>query len=216
MNKFRLEFLSDGIFAIVMTLLVIEIKVPELHGSFSEEKLLHSLQDILPLFFAYFLSFCLLITYWTIHNFLFTVMAKNTTRVLNNFNFLFLAFICLVPFSAHFLGSYPTSPVSVMFYSINVLINALILLATREYIIRSKEVENVEIKLIDKFYGTVRILGTVGFAVLAILLSFYNTYLSIGLLLFNVAINLIPGALAFLLRITKLDSKVMMKEIQKI
>ena len=58
MFKQRLEAVSDGVFAIVMTLLVIEIKVPEIHGSFSEEKLWHRIVQLSPLFFGFLSKFC--------------------------------------------------------------------------------------------------------------------------------------------------------------
>lgn len=100
MSKFRLEALSDAVFAIVMTLLVIEIKVPELYGKFSEEGLLHGLEELLPLFFAYFLSFTMIATFWYTHNFLFSLMAKTVNRNLMNLNFVFMAFLSLIPFSS--------------------------------------------------------------------------------------------------------------------
>ena len=60
----RVDALSDAIFAIVMTLLVIEIRVPELHGAVSNTDLWHSLLGISDLLLSYVLSFLVLFNFW--------------------------------------------------------------------------------------------------------------------------------------------------------
>ena len=61
MNKNRLDALADGIFAIVMTILVFEIKVPLLPYGYTDIALLNSLIKVYPLFLSYLLSFSLLL-----------------------------------------------------------------------------------------------------------------------------------------------------------
>ena len=61
--KIIFKFRLDAVFGIVLTLLVIEIKVPELHSKFSEGELLHNLQELTPLFLAYFLGFAIISSY---------------------------------------------------------------------------------------------------------------------------------------------------------
>jgi uncharacterized membrane protein len=63
MKQIRLEQLADGIFAIVMTILVFEIRVPELVGFVQEETIINSLLGMAPAFLSYLLSFSLLFTY---------------------------------------------------------------------------------------------------------------------------------------------------------
>src|SRR5215212_9215927 len=60
MNKNRVEALSDGVFAIVITLLILDIKVPEVDGS----QLSASLIAVLPRIFAYVISFGVIGVYW--------------------------------------------------------------------------------------------------------------------------------------------------------
>jgi uncharacterized membrane protein len=60
MNHARLDQLSDGIFAIVMTILVFEIRVPELSGTVDNQTLFNSLVNLLPIFISYLLGFSLL------------------------------------------------------------------------------------------------------------------------------------------------------------
>jgi uncharacterized membrane protein len=198
MTKFRLEALSDAVFAIVMTLLVIEIKVPELHGLFSEQHLLDGLEKLLPLFFAYFLSFIMIATFWYSHNFLFSLMAKTINRNLMNLNFVFMAFLSLIPFSSHLLGSYPESKVAVFVYSLNIAFMALLNYWIRSYIYNEPSIENPDSEAInltkkDLVYGIVRIaIGLVG-SVLAVALSFVSTYISLVILVMQAIILIVPG-----------------------
>ena len=69
MKLSRIDGLADGIFAIVMTLLIIEIRVPEFEKPIGNGELWHSLQELSHLFLSYILSFALLFTYWRAHHY---------------------------------------------------------------------------------------------------------------------------------------------------
>lgn len=204
MNKTRVEALSDGIFAIVLTLLIIEIKVPELHH-FSEGELLDGLKHLVPLFLSFFLSFAVITSTWVTHHFLFTTLAKSINRTLLYLNMLFLSFVCLLPFSSHLLGTYPESQLGVAFYSVNVMIIGAMIYFIREYVVRSKQIENNELNKFDRFYGKIRIILTMSLPLLAIVLSFVNTYISIGIIVSSVLINVTPGIVAWFVRVTGMD-----------
>ncbi|MEI6729275.1 MAG: TMEM175 family protein [bacterium] len=205
MNKTRVETLSDGIFAIVMTLLIIEIKVPELEH-FSEHGLQEGLIKLIPLFLSFFLSFAIITSTWVTHHFLFTTLAKNINRNLLYLNMLFMSFVCLLPFSSHLLGTYPESQLGVAFYSVNVMIIGGMIYLIREYVTGSKSIENNELNKFDKLYGKVRIMLTTGLPLLAIGLSYINTYFSIVVLISSVLINVTPGLVAWCVKVTGLDS----------
>jgi uncharacterized membrane protein len=204
MNKQRIEIFTDGVFAIIMTLLIIEIKVPELHD-YSSNELVKELRNLIPLFLSFFLSFAMIVNYWTTHHFMITVLAQNINRKLAYINFLFLAFVCITPFSSRLLGLYPFSKVSIVFYSCNVLIITSLAAFMRFYIYSSDQIENKIFDSLDTLYGHVRIAINIFFPVLAILVSFFNIKSSIFLLVAPVIINLIPGFIAFSLKLTKLD-----------
>jgi uncharacterized membrane protein len=204
MNKTRVEALSDGIFAIVMTLLVIEIKVPELEH-FSEHGLEEGLVKLIPLFLSFFLSFAIITSTWNTHHFLFTTLAKNINRNLLYLNMLFMSFVCLLPFSSHLLGTYPESQLAVAFYSVNVMIIGAMIYIIREYVTGSKSIENNELDKYDKLYGKIRIMLTMGLPLLAIASSFYNTYISISIIILSVLINVTPGIVAWSVRVLGLD-----------
>src|SRR3990167_6419575 len=106
MKPFRLEQLADGIFAIVMTILVFELRIPDILQISSNQDVLGALREMLPLFLSYILSFAMLFTYWRAHHFFISVYAKNLDSMLTNINALFFMFISLVPFSASILGQF--------------------------------------------------------------------------------------------------------------
>jgi uncharacterized membrane protein len=80
MNKARLENLSDAVFAIVLTLLVIDIKIPETDVIHTTASLVAALREIGPTMLEFFLSFIVLTMFWIGHNFLYSVFTKSINR----------------------------------------------------------------------------------------------------------------------------------------
>ena len=189
MKQARLEQLSDGIFAIVMTLLVLEIRVPTLHlvnnGAVSE-LVLH----LIPLFLTYTLSFLLLFTYWREHHYITSVLAENIDNTLTTINALFFLFVGLVPFSALLLGKYYFTQAAIAVYGINIIIIGLIIYWMRQYILSSPTIRNSEITPIQLQHGTVRILFPVFTAAIAIVLSFFSAHFSLFLFTLAIIFNL--------------------------
>jgi len=101
----RLILFSDAVFAIAITLLVIEIKVPELHGEFSDHLLGPELLHLIPKFIGFLISFFIIGLYWTIHHQMFGFVI-NYDRKLLWLNLLFLMSIVLMPFSSGLYGEY--------------------------------------------------------------------------------------------------------------
>lgn len=104
----RLILFSDAVFAIAITLLVIEIKIPEVHDDVTDKALLHSLGHLAPKFLGFLISFMLIGLYWTIHHRLFGFVI-NYDRKLILLNLAFLFFIVLMPFSTGFYGEYASA-----------------------------------------------------------------------------------------------------------
>src|SRR3990167_10074821 len=100
MKHTRLDELSDGIFAIVMTLLVFELRVLSFFADPTNQELWYEITKLLPSFLSYVLSFALLFTYWRAHHFFISIYAKNVDSVLTNINALFFMLVSLVPFSS--------------------------------------------------------------------------------------------------------------------
>jgi uncharacterized membrane protein len=100
----RLSFFSDGVFAIAITLLVIEIKVPVLDHATNED-LLHSLSHMFLKFLGFIISFAIVGHYWSVHHRMFGYIKKYNTSLLW-INLAFLFSVVLLPFSSGFIGEY--------------------------------------------------------------------------------------------------------------
>jgi len=123
-QEFQLErmiFFSDAVFAIAITLLIIELKVPEIFRPITEDKLLDSLDLLIPRFIGFIVSFFLIGLYWTIHHSIFGYVIKYNTRLLW-INLLFLFGIVLMPFSTSFFSEYflELKKTPVVIYTINI------------------------------------------------------------------------------------------------
>jgi uncharacterized membrane protein len=114
----RLEALTDGVFAIVMTLLVLEIQVPHLRGG---ERLGTALAAVWPTFRAYVLSFIILGVYWFGQRSQYDYI-KAVDRTLTWLNIFFLMVVALIPFSASLFGRYGDDPVAITIYGASLIL----------------------------------------------------------------------------------------------
>jgi len=110
----RVLALSDGVFAIIITLLVLEVHVPELTEG---QSLNEALGEIRPSFTAFVISFILAGMYWVAHRDLFALI-RRTDRGLVWLNILYLLPLCLLPFGAGLLGRYEHEPVALRIYGL--------------------------------------------------------------------------------------------------
>lgn len=194
LEKHRLEGLSDATFAIVLTLLVIEIQVPELDHPTTAE-LLHIFGDLWPLFMGYFVSFTVLAMFWMGHNFLYSAFAKNLNRQMAYLNLLFLGMVALVPFFAHFLGRYTDHPLSAFVYGGHILLIALLQKGIFWYALASNEIEtsHVSSRLIKQ--AAIRTWLTITFTLLGMAAAFLSIPLALFCYAFPILFNIIPGTL---------------------
>ena len=120
-NKFQLERLilfSDAVFAIAITLLVIELKLPELEGV-NNKTLAHALVQVLPHFFSLLLSFMIIGIYWVAHHHMFYYVIKFDKKLLW-LNLFLLFFIVLMPFSSNIYGVYSNINTAFFLYVFNI------------------------------------------------------------------------------------------------
>jgi uncharacterized membrane protein len=101
MTKSRLEAFSDGVFAVAITLLVLEIKVPEVEGS----SLPHALAQQWPSYASYVVSFIVIGVIWMNHNAVFAHLGR-VDRGLMAWNLFLLLWIVLIPWATHLLAAY--------------------------------------------------------------------------------------------------------------
>jgi uncharacterized membrane protein len=113
--------LSDGVFAIVITLLVLEIHVPELTRG---QTLRTALEDIRPSFVAFLISFVVVAIAWVGHRDLFAHV-RRTDRPLVWLNILYMLPLCLLPFGASLLARYERYEVALQLYGFMLMAIAL-------------------------------------------------------------------------------------------
>ena len=113
----RMEALSDGVFAIAATLLVLEIKVPELEKGFTQKELMHELGEILPSLIGFVFSFLNILVFWVNHDAINKVIIRYDTKT-TYLNLVFLLFISLIPFTSSFISRYPDSFIAITCYGL--------------------------------------------------------------------------------------------------
>ena len=117
----RQKALADGVFAIVMTLLVLELGVPIVMGTSISSGLAHGLLEMWPEFLIYILSFMVLGVFWLMHHAIFdTVSYYDGT--LAWINIVFLMFVSLIPFSTALFGAYGAERMTALFYGGNLVL----------------------------------------------------------------------------------------------
>ena len=148
LSKGRLEALTDGIFATVMTVLVLELRTPA--GGLSQSDLLAQIVNLWPNIVAYAFSFIVLGLFWIGHHNQFHYIMR-TDRTFLWINILFLLTIGFIPFSTSLLGLYATSPTTsataVRVYGANlaatgVFVNAIWWYATHNHRLVDSDLDN--------------------------------------------------------------------------
>jgi uncharacterized membrane protein len=117
----RVLAFSDAVFAIAMTLLVVGIEVPELSETDSVDELAGALNDDLPSFISFVISFLVIGRYWVAHHSFINRLAAIDARLIG-INLIYLLFIAFLPFPTVLLGTYFENPLSVAVYAITVAI----------------------------------------------------------------------------------------------
>lgn len=184
----RIEALSDGVFAIAMTLLILDIKVPISEAIHTERDLIRAFIGLTPKLLSYFLSFITLGIYWAAQSTQFHFISKSD-RHLNWIDLFFLLFVSLIPFTTAFLSQYITFRFAIIVYWLNIIMLGLILshhwsYANKKNFISLREYENsIVTKSIKRRVMESSLLYTLG-----ALLSLINPYLSL-LVLISIQLN---------------------------
>lgn len=182
MNKTRLEAFSDGVFAIIITIMVLEIKVPQ--GTDW-----NSLKPLIPVMLGYMLSFIFVGIYWVNHHHLLhTVQKVNSAILWSNINLLF--WLSLIPVATNWMGDahFATNPVAV--YAILLLICGVAYTILQVHI--EKHISHNE-KLLQALYMSKRKgLLSIVFYMAALGFAFVNTKISAVLFLMVSVMWFIP------------------------
>lgn len=136
----RLILFSDAVFAIAITLLVIEIKIPEFpHDTVTDAQIGHALTELIPKFIGFLVSFLLIGQYWIVHHRMFGYVVNFTGRLIW-LNIFFLLTVALMPFSTGFYSEYVLSKTitPVIFYTANISLLGFVSFSMWRYISNPK------------------------------------------------------------------------------
>ena len=134
-DRDRIVNLSDGVFAIALTLLVLDIRVPNIPENVVGSELPGVLLALWPKYLGYILSFVVISTFWIIHHSIFRPI-RAYDRNLLYINFLFLMFVAFVPFPTSLLGEYGNHQLPVAVYAATLAVGRLLLTAIQWYSVR--------------------------------------------------------------------------------
>jgi len=174
----RVLSFSDGLFAIAMTLLVVGIVVPKLTDGDSVGDLATALNDLIPNFVSFFISFAVIGRYWLAHHeFIARLSAMDNGLI--SLNLVYLGFIAFLPFPTALLGNYFENPLSVATYAVAVAAVSgmevvLFRHAHRRGLMRKGMPEEVF------RYGAAASLAPVLFFLLSIPIAFFHTGLAVA------------------------------------
>src|SRR5438552_2440548 len=127
----RIEAFSDGVFAIIVTLLVLELKVPALKEPRSVEELAHHLVELLPTFLSWLISFIIVCKFWLNHHYVLG-LARHANYAMVWLNAFFLMFQSFIPFPTALMGEFPANPLAVSFFGGVMALNTLIFIALHD------------------------------------------------------------------------------------
>jgi uncharacterized membrane protein len=132
----RIEALSDGIFAVALTILVLELKVPTLQDVHSVSELGHQLRELLPKFLSWLISFIIVCKFWLNHQHIMGI-ARHADYTLMWLNALFLMGQSFIPFPTALMGEYEGNPLAVSAFGVVMAVNTLLFIALHAYILRN-------------------------------------------------------------------------------
>lgn len=131
----RIEAFSDGVFPIVVTLLVLDLAVPVLRDPASGHELADRLLAQLPRFLSWLISFIIVCKFWLNHHHVLG-LACHATYALVWLNSIFLMLQSFIPFPTALMGQYATNPLAVSLFGV-VALNTLAFMLLHAYILRN-------------------------------------------------------------------------------
>jgi uncharacterized membrane protein len=181
MSKGRLEAFSDGVLAIIITIMVLELKIPHEAGP-------DALRPLVPKFLSYVLSFIFLGIYWNNHHHLFQAVRQVNGRILwANLNLLF--WLSLIPFATGWMGENHFAALPVALYGLDLLLAAFAYIILTRILVACHGADSTLAAAIGRdFKGK----ASLALYVAAIPLAFISPWIACGLYVLVVAMWLIP------------------------
>jgi uncharacterized membrane protein len=187
----RLEAFSDGVIAIVITLMILEIKIPVVSDNASGIEIWTQWFNLLPALTAYVLSFIMLGLLWVNHH-QFFLQLKQLDRKLLWYNLHLLFWMCIIPIPTAFLGQHFQKPEATALYGFTMFMTASAFAIMREYVHRHEHllIDNLSTALRKKL--RVKLLGTVILYFISIFAGYISNYISIAIFVLIIIIYFMP------------------------
>jgi uncharacterized membrane protein len=192
MEKSRIAALVDGIFAVAMTLLVLDLKLPEGTKLSNDTAVWRQLFQLTGRFSTYALSFVVLGTYWIGHHSLFHFV-RRVSRGMLWLNLLFLLFITLLPFSTNLLSGHSHLQIPVVVYGINLLLIFIISLLQLLYLERHPELSHDQLSPSWIANSRRRLVIPMVIVVTSIAISFYKPKIAMSAYWLLLVFHFLPG-----------------------
>jgi uncharacterized membrane protein len=180
----RLIMFTDGIFAIAITLLALEIRVPDLENT---ADLGQAIINLLPSIFVFALCFAIVAIFWLAHNTMFRHIERSDSRFMG-LCLVYLMLIAFLPVPAGTLGRYGSQSPAVMFFAVTMLLVAVVELVIWKYASFNKQLMNPHVsdaQIKSTTWRTTYVIIVFGVSILIALVSPLVAMLSWMLLLFT-------------------------------
>jgi uncharacterized membrane protein len=194
LSKHRMEGLADGIFSVAMTLLVLDIKMPETVSYPSDAELWQRLVTLEHALASYAVSFLMLGMYWVGHHFQFHFIER-TDRGLLWINLCLLLCVCLVPFTTDLVGDNVNLRLPSLLYGVNLLLIAAAFAGQLEYLRSHRQLAAAEFDAAAVRLLRHRVWLWAFVPVLSMAMTFYSTRLALYLYLSLPLLHILPSAL---------------------
>jgi uncharacterized membrane protein len=187
MNKSRMEAFSDGIFAIAITILILEIKIPVV----SLDEIVKASISQFPKLLAYILSFIIIGVYWVAHNSM-VHFFKKVDRTMLWLNLINLMFICFLPYPTGMLGEYPFNRFTIILYAVSL---SCVNITGTIFWFYSTSIKENSLELSEKYrkYVVMLHLSPVFLYLISIIFTFVSMFISYLLFIIVPAFFIIPN-----------------------
>lgn len=133
LTKNRIEAFSDGVIAIIITIMAFDLKLQELPARFTDADVWATMLGVVPKLLSYTLSFIVLAIMWLNHHVMFDRLPHSTSKLVW-YNMFLLFAMSLIPMPTAFLAAHPFLPQAVMFYGFILFLNGLGFFLLRRYV----------------------------------------------------------------------------------
>ncbi len=195
LSKVRLEAFSDGVIAIIITLIILDVKVPKFDNSTSSAETWRHLSLMLPNLMSYILSFVALGIYWVNHhNFLHIIKHTDSKFLWYNLHLLF--WLSLIPMPTAFLAAHPCKPEATAMYGlIMVTCAAAFTLMSRYSENNGLFIEHLSARVLKKV-ARMNVFG-IALYFISIFAGYLSVYISYGIFVLIPALYFLPHKIEF-------------------